>query len=68
MEKTLKRMADGKVVINNIVYDTNINKRINISNPETGNKISSIIINEAVYYPVAITKEKKTKEKMATIS
>lgn len=65
MEKVLKRMADGKVVLNNIIYDTNINKRINISNPDTGNRINSVVIGETTYYPVGITKEKK---KMATVS
>ena len=66
MEKTLKRMADGKVVVEGIIYDTNINKRINVTNPNTGNKIASIVIGEATYYPVSVVKEKKTKEKMAT--
>lgn len=66
MEKTIKRMVDGKVVLENVIYDTSISKRINVTNPNTGNKINSICIDQITYYPVGIVKEKKTKEKMAT--
>ena len=41
MEK-VKRMADGKVVLEGVIYDTSITKRINVTNQNTGNKISSI--------------------------
>jgi hypothetical protein len=71
MQKTMKRLSDSKVVIDNIVYESNVTKKINISNPDTGNRINCITIGETTYYPVAITKEKKVKEvkeKMATIS
>lgn len=66
MEKTIKRMADGKVVLEGIMYDTSISKKINITNPNTGYKINSIFIDQIAYYPIGIVKEKKTKEKMAT--
>ena len=66
MEKTIKRMADGKVVLENVIYDTSISKRINVTNPNTGYKINSITIDQVSYYPVGIVKEKKSKEKMAT--
>lgn len=66
MEKTIKRMVDGRVVLENVIYDTSISKRINVTNPNTGYKINSITIDEVAYYPVGIIKEKKTKEKMAT--
>lgn len=65
MEK-IKRMADGKVVLENVIYDTSITKRINVTNPKTGYKISSISIDNVSYYPIGVVKEKKTKEKMAT--
>ncbi len=66
MEKTIKRMVDGKVVLENVIYDTSISKRTNVTNPNTGYKINSITIDQITYYPVGIIKEKKTKEKMAT--
>ena len=66
MEKTIKRMADGKVVLENVIYDTSISKRISVTNPNTGYKINSITIDQVSYYPVGIIKEKKSKEKMAT--
>ncbi len=66
MEKTFKRMADGKIVLEGVIYDTSISKRINVTNANTGYKISSITVQDVSYYPVAIVKEKKTKEKMAT--
>ncbi len=62
----MKRMVDGKVVLENVIYDTSISKRINVTNPNTGYKINSITIDQITYYPVGIIKEKKTKEKMAT--
>ena len=65
MEK-VKRMADGKVVLEGVIYDTSISKRINVTNQNTGNKISSISIDNVAYYPIGVVKEKKTKEKMAT--
>lgn len=65
MEK-VKRMADGRVVLEGVIYDTSITKRINVTNQNTGNKISSISIDNVSYYPIGIVKEKKTKEKMAT--
>ena len=66
MEKTIKRMVDGRVVLENVIYDTSISKRINVTNPNTGYKINSICIEDITYYPVGIIKEKKSKEKMAT--
>jgi hypothetical protein len=66
MEKTIKRMADGKVVLENVIYDTSISKRISVTNPNTGYKINSISIEGIAYYPIGVIKEKKTKEKMAT--
>ena len=65
MEK-VKRMADGRVVLEGVIYDTSITKRINVTNQNTGNKISSISIDNVAYYPIGIVKKKKTKEKMAT--
>lgn len=66
MEKTIKRMADGKVILEGVIYDTSITKRINVTNPNTGYRINSISIENVAYYPIGIIKEKKSKEKMAT--
>lgn len=68
MTKTIKRMEDGRIIIEGIIYDTSVNKRMSITNPETGGKITSVQMGETLYYPIGIVKEKKTKEKMATDS
>lgn len=68
MTKTIKRMEDGRIIIEGIIYDSSVNKRITVTNPETGGKIASIQMGETLYYPIGIIKEKKTKEKMATVS
>jgi len=59
--KKIKRMANGKVVLENIIYDTSTSKRINVTNSNTGYKINSISIDNILYYPVGVIKEKKSK-------
>lgn len=68
MEKMFKRISESKVMVGTVMYDANLTKKVSITNPDTGNKITSIQIGEMTYYPVSIVKEKKTKEKMATVS
>jgi outer membrane protein assembly factor BamB len=57
--KTFKRMADGKVVLEGVIYDGSLSKRAIIINPDTGNKIDSIQIGDEVLYPVGQVKKKK---------
>ena len=57
-QKTFKRMTDGKIVLEDVIYDTSINKKSTILNPNTGNRIDSIRIGETTYYPVGQVKKK----------
>jgi hypothetical protein len=57
-QKTFKRMTDGKIVLEDVIYDTSVNKKSIILNPQTGNRIDSIRIGEIVYYPVGQVKKK----------
>ena len=61
MEKTFKRLQDGRVLLEGVYYDQSINKRINVTNPNSGYKIDSIVIGETKYYPTSVAKEKKSK-------
>jgi hypothetical protein len=57
-EKTFKRMTDGKIVLEDVIYDSSFGKRSIILNPKTGNRIDSIRIGETSYYPVGQVKKK----------
>jgi hypothetical protein len=57
-QKTFKRMTDGKIVLEDVIYDTSVNKKSIILNPQTGNRIDSIRIGETTYYPVGQVKKK----------
>jgi hypothetical protein len=41
-----------------VIYDTSVNKKSIILNPQTGNRIDSIRIGETTYYPVGQVKKK----------
>jgi hypothetical protein len=51
-------MTDGKIVLEDVIYDTSVNKKAIILNPQTNNKIDSIRIGETTYYPVGQVKKK----------
>jgi hypothetical protein len=57
-QKTFKRMTDGKIVLEDVIYDTSVNKKATILNPQTNNRIDSIRIGETTYYPVGQVKKK----------
>jgi hypothetical protein len=57
-QKTFKRMTDGKIVLEDVIYDSSFGKRSIILNPKTGNRIDSIRIGETSYYPVGQVKKK----------
>jgi hypothetical protein len=59
-QKTFKRMTDGKIVLEDVIYDSSFGKRSMITNPNTGNRIDSIKIGETSYYPVGQVKKKNT--------
>jgi hypothetical protein len=59
-QKTFKRMTDGKIVLEDVIYDSSFGKRSMITNPNTGNRIDSIKIGETSYYPVCQVKKKNT--------
>ena len=56
--KTFKRMTDGKIVLEDVIYDTSVSKKSIILNPKTNNRIDSIRIGETIYYPVGQVKKK----------
>ena len=43
-QKTFKKMTDGKIVLEDVIYDTSVSKKAIILNPQTGNRIDSIRI------------------------
>lgn len=57
-QKTFKRMTDGKIVLEDVIYDSSFGKRSIILNPKTGNRIDSIRVGDTSYYPVGQVKKK----------
>lgn len=64
-QKTFRRMTDGKVILEDVIYDTSITKRSLIVNPQTKNRIDSIKIGDTSYYPIGQVKKKNTATKVS---
>lgn len=56
--KFVLEMTDGKIILEDVIYDSSFGKRSIILNPKTGNRIDSIRIGETSYYPVGQVKKK----------
>ena len=56
--KFVLEMTDSKIILEDVIYDTSVNKKSIILNPQTGNRIDSIKIGETTYYPVGQVKKK----------
>lgn len=57
--RTFKRMYDGKIALDGVIWSTNFEKAIEIKNDETGNKVHSIKIGDMHYYPIAFQPQRK---------
>jgi hypothetical protein len=58
IQKTFKRTEEGKVILEGVIYETNLNKRITVLNPNNTNKIEYIRIGDMCYYPCGLEKIK----------
>ena len=53
---TFKRLIDGKIVLDGLVWDTNIDRMIGITNDATGGTVNSIKVDGVYYYPIGFDK------------
>jgi hypothetical protein len=58
---TMKKLEDGRIILDNLVWSMDSEKAIEIKNELTGNKVHSINLDGVYYYPSAIFNPKKHK-------
>jgi hypothetical protein len=58
---TMKKLEDGRIILDNLVWSMDPEKAIEIKNELTGNKVHSINLDGVYYYPSAIFNPKKHK-------
>jgi hypothetical protein len=58
---TMKKLEDGRIILDNLVWSMDPEKAIEIKNELTGNKVHSISLDGVYYYPSAIFNPKKHK-------
>jgi hypothetical protein len=54
-----RKLDDGRIVLDGLVWGTNPDKAIEIKDEVTGFKVHSIRLEEQYYYPVGYDKRKK---------
>lgn len=60
-QNTFKRLEDGRIIVDGLIWGINPEKAIEIKNELTGNKVHSIKMDDVYYYPYAIYNAKKHK-------
>lgn len=53
-----RRLEDGRVVLDGLVWSNNPDKAIDVKDPDNGFKVHSIKVDEQYYYPVGYDKRK----------
>lgn len=56
---TMKRLSDGRIALDGLVWGNNPEKAIEIRSELTGNKVHSIKLDGVYYYPQAMYNPKK---------
>ena len=59
---TFKRLDDGKIILDGLVWSIDPEKAIEVRNEQTGYKAHSIRLDEIYYYPCAIYVPKTSKK------
>ncbi len=54
-----RRLEDGRIVLDGLVWSSNPDKAIELTDTDNGFKVHSIKIDETYYYPCGIDKRKK---------
>ena len=55
---TFKRLNDGRIVLDGLVWSTDVDRMIAVRDDRTGGTVASIKVNDVYYYPMAILKER----------
>jgi hypothetical protein len=54
-----RRLEDGRIVLDGLVWSNNADKAIEITDPDNGFKVLNIKLDEVTYYPIGFDKRKK---------
>jgi hypothetical protein len=54
--KKFRKLNDGRILLDGLVWDIHPDKAIEVKNPDTGFKIHSVKYENVYYYPVAVDK------------
>ena len=54
-----RRLDDGRIVLDGMVWSTNADKAIEVIDPDNGFKVHNIKLDGVAYYPVGYDKRKK---------
>jgi hypothetical protein len=54
-----RKLEDGRIVLDGLVWTNNPDKAIEVIDPDNGFKVHSIKLDETYYYPVGYDKRKK---------
>ena len=54
-----RKLDDGRIVLDGLVWGTNPDKAIEVIDPDNGFKVHSIRLEEQYYYPIGYDKRKK---------
>ena len=54
-----RRLEDGRIVLDGLVWSNNADKAIEITDPDNGFKVLNIKLDGVCYYPIGFDKRKK---------
>jgi hypothetical protein len=54
-----RRLEDGRIVLDGLVWSNNADKAIEVTDPDNGFKVLNIKLDGVSYYPVGYDKRKK---------
>jgi hypothetical protein len=60
--KTFKRLSNGTILLEGVIWGNDPEKAIQIVNLDTGFKAHSVKIEDNYYYPYAVTKDANVKQ------
>lgn len=61
-QNTMRRVDENTIVLDGLIFSTNTDKMIKISNTEDGGKVFSIKVEGIYYYPIGFDKLNRNKK------
>ena len=61
-QNTMRRVDENTIVLDGLIYSTNTDKIVKITNSETGGKVFSVKVEDTYYYPIGIDRLNRNKK------